>query len=1051
MKSMRSGWLKAVRAVMALFAIAGGQHLRAVDELVTMSVLPGSEVAFERGETKGRILVTRTGIASTTVHFAIAYDSAGGLGVDFILAAVRNDDQTPLTLDTTDQNDCFFTFPAGCAAAIIELTPDDDGITESPERLTAALRFTTNGDVPYGYTAGPTTSGVLTIKDSGLQASLMAPRPKIREQLALGALDISVLRLQFNASTSFDAQFLLEAGAGITDADYQCVLMAVPAPGTYGALTPITYDDYRSRPTTVAVMNHHTKGWEVRDNAPALASTITVMIGADGAFGQFLPGDNLFIGDSNAGYRISDVDGATIYLAGALAADVAKGTKVNNCYRTNPDDLMRLQWSSGTRQGVEIGFEPQDDASPEGAETIAVSTIFSDDYEIAAPGYQVVTLKDDDILVGFGASTDVTRPNNGVFKIHLNRPAPKDFMVEIETQAGTAEDDGDIVPIPGAILVRAGEQDISVPVIPTDGGNVGGYITKRIKPTDDYLPISGTGLSYNVSATVNVLPSKGKIWVEAIPAVSQPINAATVQESAGTVPMFRFHIERSDPLDTSSISVIYSFSPSMQASEGGDFQTVNSKVVTIGASNEVDLPLAIKVDSLFEGNETVTVQVEAGSGYELYPGAQVPAHATTATVVILDRAPLVSISPAAVTMAEGTPTTLTVSYLLNDGTVLSETQRIYLDLSPALVAGVDNGIYTIEGAGYDATVGIQKWFVDIAANEQAKPIILRANYNAGIQANRTVTVTVVNDPRTVKQYGPIGTTASTITITDNEPHVSIASTGDATEPWTPGGFLVSLSLASPSSTPIVVPFALSGTAVAGTDYVALGYSSVTFNSGDTTFPITITPISRAGFNGPRTLTLTLTGTNVTVATASATVTIRDEAAVMGVSNVSSTNANGTYFLGEAVAIQVTFSGPVTVTGMPRLALAVGPTAYASYISGSGSSTLVFNYVVYAGEQAADLDYTSTTALELNGGTIAPVAGGSTLDLTLPAPGAVGSLAANKSLIIDGVTLGDGKPTPGVLPVDESGGGGCGLGSGFAALLGSLLLAMRLALRVRRQD
>ena len=73
----------------------------------------------------------------------------------------------------------------------------------------------------------------------------------------------------------------------------------------------------------------------------------------------------------------------------------------------------------------------------------------------------------------------------------------------------------------------------------------------------------------------------------------------------------------------------------------------------------------------------------------------------------------------------------------------------------------------------------------------------------------------------------------------------------------------------------------------------------------------------------------------------------------------------------------------------------------SYSSGSDSNTLVFSYTVQSGESSSDLDYTGTTALALNGGTIKDLAG-NVATLTLPSPGASGSLGASKAIVIDGV-------------------------------------------------
>ena len=121
-----------------------------------------------------------------------------------------------------------------------------------------------------------------------------------------------------------------------------------------------------------------------------------------------------------------------------------------------------------------------------------------------------------------------------------------------------------------------------------------------------------------------------------------------------------------------------------------------------------------------------------------------------------------------------------------------------------------------------------------------------------------------------------------------------------------------------------------------------------------------------------------------------------------VTNISSTTANGSYKAGTVVPIQLTFTNAVAVTGTPTLTLATGATNHAAtYASGSGTTTLTFNYTVQAGDNSADLDYASTSALALSGGTIiSSAADAQAANLTLPSPGASGSLSANKALVID---------------------------------------------------
>lgn len=120
-----------------------------------------------------------------------------------------------------------------------------------------------------------------------------------------------------------------------------------------------------------------------------------------------------------------------------------------------------------------------------------------------------------------------------------------------------------------------------------------------------------------------------------------------------------------------------------------------------------------------------------------------------------------------------------------------------------------------------------------------------------------------------------------------------------------------------------------------------------------------------------------------------------------VSGVSSSSADGTYKIGDVIAVTVTFSTSVTVTGTPQLTLETGATdRVVDYTSGSGSTTLTFSYTVQEGDSSADLDHASTAALSLNGGTIRN-ADDVDADLTLPTPGASGSLGANKAIVVDG--------------------------------------------------
>ena len=105
----------------------------------------------------------------------------------------------------------------------------------------------------------------------------------------------------------------------------------------------------------------------------------------------------------------------------------------------------------------------------------------------------------------------------------------------------------------------------------------------------------------------------------------------------------------------------------------------------------------------------------------------------------------------------------------------------------------------------------------------------------------------------------------------------------------------------------------------------------------------------------------------------ATVTINDDGDTLGVGSVavsSSPAAGAVYKAGETIAITVTFTGVVTVTGTPRFALDLGgETRHAAYASGTGTKELVFSYRVAGGDADSDGISWAADSLGLNGGAI----------------------------------------------------------------------------------
>src|SRR5439155_28812 len=103
-------------------------------------------------------------------------------------------------------------------------------------------------------------------------------------------------------------------------------------------------------------------------------------------------------------------------------------------------------------------------------------------------------------------------------------------------------------------------------------------------------------------------------------------------------------------------------------------------------------------------------------------------------------------------------------------------------------------------------------------------------------------------------------------------------------------------------------------------------------------------------------------------------------------------ADGTYKAGQNLDFTVTFSEKATVVtsgGIPAIGLTIGATARnASYVSGSGTTALLFRYTTVSGDNDGD-GIAVAPAITLNGGTITDAAGNNaSLSFTAPNASAV---------------------------------------------------------------
>ncbi|WP_337842696.1 Ig-like domain-containing protein [Rheinheimera sp.] len=325
--------------------------------------------------------------------------------------------------------------------------------------------------------------------------------------------------------------------------------------------------------------------------------------------------------------------------------------------------------------------------------------------------------------------------------------------------------------------------------------------------------------------------------------------------------------------------------------------------------------------------------------------------------------------------------------------------------------------YSVSVTGSTATVTLTgSWTTAVTQTLVDNLSYRNASENPTTTSNRVVTLTSIRDNGGTSNSG-VDTTALSIAAT-----VTVSAVNDA--PSTPTDANVA------SNT--VAENAANGTTVGITASSTDPDSSVSYSLTDdaggrfaidsSTGVVTVLDGSLLDYETATSHDITVRATDGSLfadQTFSIAVTDVDDTGPV-VTNVSSTKNDGSYKAGEVISIQVTFDEAVTVSGgTPGLLLETGSTDQtASYSSGSPGTELNFTYTVQAGDTSADLDYVSTAALVDNGATLRDALNNDAT-LTLPAPGAAGSLGANKALVID-TTAPNAPSTPDLAAGSDSG-------------------------------
>ncbi len=475
-----------------------------------------------------------------------------------------------------------------------------------------------------------------------------------------------------------------------------------------------------------------------------------------------------------------------------------------------------------------------DDPVDEPDETVIIKLTYATNAQISTATH-TLTINDNDapvpVTLGFAGSSSSIAEDGGMADIAVALSTAQAIAVTVNyaVTGGTATNGADYSISSGTLTFAPGETVKLVPNSILDDLPVEPSETVLISLTSP----SGATLNANSTHTLTVTDND---------AVSLSIVATDAAAAEPSDPGL-FTITRSG---STASAVTVNLTRYGSATNGTDYQSIPT-TATIGIGQTQTTIAVIPIDDLIrENNESISLGILAGTYLVGSP--------TTATVTLTDDEPLLSITATDASADEaGDPAAFTIT---RSG-VISGSLSVNLTLGGTATSGTDYSAITVPVV---MGPGIASVVLDVLPINDSIP-----------ESSETVTATL-----TAGAYGISGLSSASITITDDEPFVSlVASDPNAREGVDEGAF--TLSRTGSLGADLEVHLAVSGTATAGSDYNSIS-SPIIIPTGQSSVVIPVITINDTLQESYETVDLTLVSQpsyTLTSAT-SASVSIQDD-------------------------------------------------------------------------------------------------------------------------------------------------------------------------------
>ena len=787
--------------------------------LPTVTVATTDASSSETGPGTGTFTLTRSGgdmMSSVTVAYSLGGTAASG--TDYV-APGRT-----------------VTFSPFNTTATVTITPVDDEHYETPEE---SVELTLAPGA--GYTVGSPDAATLAIADNDKPTvSVFLDTASATEG---GAATFTFARSGINSLGPLTVNYTL-GGTTTAVADYSPALsgsITIPVGETTASLdVNALTDSLIEVPETLILTVAANAAYNVAAD-PNNAATLTI---SDPAAQQ--PMVTLTVTDNESSERSGYKGNGqfTLTRAGSVASAVtvnllASGTATPGSDYTTLPSTVTIPAGQST---ATVDLAVLDDSEVEPDETATLTLQAGAGYTVGNSSAATAVIYDDEptqVHVEIIDGKCLEQSSADVGTIYLRRLGSREAPITVPyTVTGTATNGTDFATLTSTATINANSSSVILTITPTNDALVEGTETVTITAQ------TGTGytLADPTSATMEIRDDE-----------TVDVNVSAFDADCRELPTANpgsFRLTRSAS-SASALTVNYSITGT--ATNGTDYTLVAGSATIPANQTTVDIVVTPIDDALVEGTESVILALAAnGAAYDIGDTRSVtiwiqdnetPSLSLAATDATAAEADGGSANPGlfTITTSAAPASDLAVPYTIG-GTALNGIDYARLSGTAVIPAG-------------QASVTVPVDVVDDELGESSETVQLTLGQVAGYSTATTGSVTV------------------TIAASDLPVVNLVALDASAAEnPVDTAQFLVTLS--KPASSNTAITFATLGTATSGSDYTALG--TTTINAGLTSATLTLTPINDSDSEGPETATVAAAPSASYTVGSSATATITDD-------------------------------------------------------------------------------------------------------------------------------------------------------------------------------